>query len=599
MVYDVRKHKGKARQRRAGKAGVPHVDTPQRLPDADRARQRAQRAERALLQYWRLLDALLAAVPDIIALKNRRGVYIAASAAFCQFVGQTEQYIRGKTDAQLFPSALIPALRRHDNDVLTGRRALAYDETLRIKSGILALHITKAPVFGSKGACAGVLCAIRDVTETRRLRDANAVLARAATDPFCVLDEKDIFIDVNHAYCVLTGYGRDEIVGRARCEIEAMVSAPKMNGRRGAPPGPGCITFRTRTRTKAGQMMELEVAAIRIDNTTGRRMQFYRVMTPAPAAQAQHHTKTLQSGPVSESRLRSISLNDVLRRALTLQARTISASIRVVHDMEADLYQVMADPMQLLQIVTNLLTNAVEAIPGRGQIRIVTRNIDVANELAMIYPHLKPGRYAFLSIEDTGRGIPPDLLGKIFDPFITTKEDGRGMGLAMAQRNARAHGGHITVKSQVGRGSTFCVFLPACEAAQAPEDHVISAPVGTETILLVDQDAVSRRAGREMLERLGYKVVSVEDIVEALNVLRDYPADIHLGLFDTTVAGVNDPRFFKRIRRLRPRIKVAFTGAHGLNGMTQDLLDNGAACFIAKPLRIGVLAPAIRHALDE
>lgn len=563
------------------------------------ARDRSRRAERALLQYWRLLDAIFETVPDMFALKDRRGVYQAAGPSFCRFAGLDENAIRGHSDHALFPAAMADALRRFDLEVMRGMRPKTWEERIDSGNACRVVRISKTPVPGERGTCAGILCALRDVTETHQLAEQNSVLIHVVSDPFWVLDLQGNILDVSHGYCAMTGYPREKLIGQNAGGHPVLAASDGLATIRQRLSRARVAVIPVHHRTHDGRMLELIAHSTRLNVNGGRILQFFQV-TAAPArsiAPKPPEDKSKERG--NRPKARVISLNDIVRTALDQQNRRITPGLRIGYDLHSDLWDILADPFQILQVFTNLLTNAIEAIENRGSIRISTRNVEVVEELAMLYPHLKPGRYAMVSVEDSGKGIGPELLGKIFDPFITTKEHGSGMGLAMAQRNVRNHGGHITVRSQAGKGSTFCVFLPATELRHENNAKSGILPIGSETVLLTDEEPHVLSTGRRMLERLGYRVVTANNMREALVQMHEYPESLDLAVFDTAMPELDDPNFIKRVRRLRPDIRIVLSGNQELDEMTQDLLDAGAVTYVRKPFRVEVFAPRIRQALDH
>lgn len=589
------------RRRNKGRSQARNVHPAEGNGTLQLARERSSRAERALLQYWRLLDAMFDTVPDMFALKDRRGLYQAAGPSFCQFAGAEEDAIRGRTDIALFPAALAGALCRHDHEVMREMRPKTWEEPIGSGSSWRVLRIAKTPVPGEGGRCAGLLCAVRDVTELHRLVEQNNVLIRVASDPFWVLDLQGNVLEASHGYCTLTGYPREMLVGKniGRHPVAAGIEDIAVLRQRVSQGG--ADTIPTRHRTRDGRILSLIAHSMCVRTDGGRIVQVFEAAPLPKAVRIAEPKQPAQPRSASKngSRARVISLNDTIRTALSQQGKRLSPGIRIGCDLHSDLWNIVADPLQILQVFANLFSNAIESIEGRGGIRISTRNVEVVEELAMLYPQMKPGRYAMVSVEDSGKGIGPELLGKIFDPFITTKKDGSGMGLAMAQRNVRNHGGHITVRSQAGKGSTFCVFLPATELRQESDPRSGMIPIGTETVLLADEEAPTLSAARRMLERLGYRVVPVHNMREALIQLREYPDPLDLAVFDTAMPELDDPGFVKHVKRLRPAIKIVLSGAQELDGMTQDLLDAGAVTYVRKPFRVDVFAPKIRYALDR
>lgn len=587
---------GKPRFRHARKA----LTASRRRAELDLERQARARAERALWQYWNLLDAMLAVSPDLFSVKNTQCIYQAASRSFCEFAAQSEREIRGKSDFDVFPQAVAEAFHRYDKTVLSSGRPYVWEETVRRMDARYLLRVHKTPLFSASGICIGLFCAARDVTDARRAEEQNQIFANAIRDGFMLLDVQGNILDVNQVYCEISGYTRAEMIGKNLHEIEVLATPEELSLRQRRIIESGWDRCKTLHRSKDNRILEFDVATNYLDIDGGR---FYRFFREAHAPAPQHALPTpikLDKGPprLDVQHCKVINLNDIVRQALTLQAETLPPGIRVRQDLDPGLAHSVANPPQILQVLMNLITNAAEAIDDRGEITIRTRNIQWTEDLARAFPQLESGRYVFLAVEDTGRGISQKLIGKIFEPFITTKFRGRGMGLASAYRNVKDHGGHISVKSKEGHGCVFSVYFPATEETPELPASCRQIPAGTETILLIEPEAYAREEARKMLEDLAYRVITVQDLEEAKKAFKTHAGEIHAVLLDTCISGSHTMDLLAQLRRIRPGMRVLLAGSHDLNEETQDLLDAGADTFIAKPFRVDVLAPKLRQILD-
>jgi two-component system, cell cycle sensor histidine kinase and response regulator CckA len=214
----------------------------------------------------------------------------------------------------------------------------------------------------------------------------------------------------------------------------------------------------------------------------------------------------------SEQQLIPIHIQKVLKEVFKLCRATIPTDILITRNIQNDCQPVMADPTQIHQIAMNLITNAYHAVePVGGTISIQLTETDV-DQVDDPVGDLAPGRYALLSVSDTGTGIDPAVISKIFDPYFTTKEKGRGAGLGLATVYGivKSYGGEIRVYSDVGKGATFTIYLPLLEKSQEsePEKEIMPLPTGTEHILLVDDEQPIVSLEKQMLERLGYQTSS-------------------------------------------------------------------------------------------
>ena len=294
-----------------------------------------------------------------------------------------------------------------------------------------------------------------------------------------------------------------------------------------------------------------------------------------------------------------IDLNECVREAVELQARSIPPRIRIEQDLALDPWPVEGDPTQLMQVVVNLLINAVESIEAHGQIRLTTRNLLMDRETDS-RPGMPVGRYTYLAVEDTGCGMEPGVMRRVFEPFFSTKFQGRGLGLAAAYGIVTNHGGHLSVYSEVGSGSAFKVYLPADRhGSQRETGDEAELPGGRETILVVDDDVGVLQVARRMLGRLGYQVLTAEDGQTALDLARDHAGPLDLAVLDLRMPGMDAAEVYPRLCAARPGLKVVLCSGYDLDTSAQSLLDRGADAFIQKPFRTREICLVIRHALDD
>jgi len=556
-------------------------------------RQKRRRTERALAQYWKLLDALLQTTPDLVTLKNPDGRYQAASPTFCRFVGRPEPHVRGFTDADLFPPDVAEIFARYDRKVVESARPHTWEEALTHYDVPYWYRFYKSPILSDDGACAGILATGRDLTAQRCAQEQNKIFARAGEDGFWLHGN---ILDVNHAYCATTGYRRDELVGKNLFDIEVLTTPEDLSLRNRRIVQGGWDRYKTIHRAKDHRIVEFEVCVNYVDVAGGRFYRFFRELAatrpdddaPLPAAAV---------NPATDRYWRVLSVYDIVQQVLTLQRETLPPGIYIDLDLDTALWNTRAHLPQIMQILMNLVTNAVEAIEGRGRIVIATRNIEMDAALARAYPSLTAGKYVLLTVEDNGHGIGEKLLGKVFEPFITTKFKGRGMGLASVARNVKEHGGHVTVRSQEGAGATFSVYLPATDQPTEMAEHTFIIPTGTETILIADPLPEVREEAESMLEALAYTVHTAATTDDVRHRLETDGATLHLLVIDPAL--IDDPiEFLTHCQIHAPGMRIILATTHGLDHKTQTLLENGAATHLQKPLRIDIFAPKVRAILD-
>jgi PAS domain S-box-containing protein len=300
---------------------------------------------------------------------------------------------------------------------------------------------------------------------------------------------------------------------------------------------------------------------------------------------------------------RRIDVNELAARTVRLLSRTLGEDINLTLHVDKDLWPVVADPAQLEAALTNLANNARDAMPRGGRLEISTERAELDTDYAALHPGTIPGSYVLIKVTDSGTGIPPGIISKIFEPFFTTKEQGHGtgLGLSMVFGFTKQSGGHLTVYSEPGLGSTFRIYLPraSCDdedpAAGVDTTSVVG---GNETVLVVDDNAPLRRAVARQLRQLGYLVREAEHAAAALAILASGdPLDL---LFtDIVMPGtMNGLDLANEAARQRPALKVLLTsGFPDVRGVDHHMTD----CpfhLLTKPYLFGALARALRAALD-
>jgi len=296
-----------------------------------------------------------------------------------------------------------------------------------------------------------------------------------------------------------------------------------------------------------------------------------------------------------------LNINDTVQETLRLEKKYIAESVRIEQNLAEDLWDLVADPVQMSHVVTNLTMNALEAIGENGRAIITTQNTEVDEVLARHHPSLVSGkRYVCLVVEDNGHGMKPEVLSRVFEPFFTTKFQGRGLGLAAVYGIVKNHGGEIFVDSHEGVGTSFKVYLPAAEPRMARPGKAAAPGIatGTETVLVVDDEPMVLRVAQTVLDKLGYQVLCASHGQEALEIVRKHDGKIDLAIIDMAMPIMGGPELFPLLRTERPGIRVILCSGYELDPAAQALLDAGATAFVRKPFPIRTLATEIRKALD-
>ena len=280
--------------------------------------------------------------------------------------------------------------------------------------------------------------------------------------------------------------------------------------------------------------------------------------------------------------------------------RLIGEDVDVVGVSPAALGRVKADPGQIEQVVLNLAVNARDAMPGGGRLTLTLADVDLDAPLAATLDAIPPGRYVVLSIADTGTGMDAETLRHIFEPFFTTKEKGKGTGLGLATVYGivRQTGGYVAVETAPGAGTTFRIYLPRSpDPITSGVRSAVRSRLGTETVLLVEDEPAVRSLARAVLERRGYTVLVAENGAAALDLVTRDPRPIHVLLTDLVMPGMNGRDLAARVMALRPGVRVVFMSGYAA-GVATDFGEDPAFGFLAKPFTEHALSGKIREVLD-
>jgi PAS domain S-box-containing protein len=306
----------------------------------------------------------------------------------------------------------------------------------------------------------------------------------------------------------------------------------------------------------------------------------------------------------TEIKPRPLNLNVQIEQLEKMWTRTIPKMIRIELRLADELSRVNADPTQMDQILMNLALNAKDAMPDGGVLTIETTNVFLDEEYAQKHLGAKPGSYVLFSVSDTGHGMDQETLDRIFEPFYTTKEVGKGtgLGLAMVYGIISQHGGHVRCYSEPGHGTTFKIYFPAISVET---EHVAGdksegkLPRGTETILLVDDEEFVRDLGKRELERSGYTVLTASNGKEALEVFKSEKDRIVLVLLDFIMPEMGGKQCLVELLKINPNIAVLIAGGFAVAGQTEEAMEMGARGFVSKPYDMKEMLKSIRDVLDS
>jgi two-component system, cell cycle sensor histidine kinase and response regulator CckA len=298
--------------------------------------------------------------------------------------------------------------------------------------------------------------------------------------------------------------------------------------------------------------------------------------------------------------VKTTDLNPLIEAGADLFSRT-RKEISIHRRQQENLWPVDVDPGQIEQVLLNLYVNAWHAMPEGGELYIETKNLILDQDKITPYA-LKPGRFVRVSVTDTGIGMDEATLKRVFDPFFTTKEMGRGtgLGLASAYGIVRNHNGIIDVYSEKGEGTTFNIYLPASDKQIQEKCPSVEAILkGTETILFVDDEGTILQIGKQLMERLGYRVIEATSGPAAIEIFEKDRESVHLVILDMIMPGMSGRETYDRLREIDPNVKVLLSSGYSINGQAKKILDRGCKGFIQKPYDLRDLSKRVRQILDR
>ena len=510
----------------------------------------------------RLLRQIIDLVPHFIFAKDRNGVYLLANQASADVYNTTVENLVGKTDADFARNkAEATHFVSDDAEVIRSGQLLTIPEECitDARGRVRYLSTIKIPFQFSGEGDTAVLGVSVDITELKRAEQARQEIEKKLLETQKLESLGVLAGGIAHDFNnLLTG-----ILGNA--------GLARLEGPAG--------------RSEADYLAQIEKAALRASELCKQMLAY--------------------SGKGSFT-VQRLDLNELIEE--TTQLLRVSVSKRAVlhYNLVRPIPAVQADVTQIRQVVMNLVINASEALGERdGTITIGTGRLSAdAAWLAKcrFSAAAVPGNFVYFDVTDNGAGMPPEVLARIFDPFFTTKFAGRGLGLAAVLGIVRGHRGAINVFSETGRGTTFMVLLPASTGAAeplAPRPAPAGAWRGSGRILVVDDEEPVRRVAIRMLQMLGFTADGAADGHEALRLFESAVPAYAVVLLDLTMPGLDGEETFRRLRHLRPGVRVVLMSGFNRAETVGRFTGSGLAGFVQKPFEVGSLAAEVRRVIES
>jgi len=298
-----------------------------------------------------------------------------------------------------------------------------------------------------------------------------------------------------------------------------------------------------------------------------------------------------------------INLNSVVEEMGKLLPRLIGEDIELILRPDQKLGTIRADASQMEQVIMNLAVNSRDAMPTGGKLLIGTRNCDLDQSYTASHPLMKPGSYVLLDVTDTGTGMDEETQAHIFEPFFTTKEKGKGTGLGLATVYGivKQSGGFIWVYSELGKGTSFKIYLPRVNEAEvhigAPKP-VAELPVGTETVLLTEDEQDVREIAREFLESGGYKVIEAKNGREAITIAAEHRGKIDLLVTDMVMPGMTGQELAVHLQQEHPGVSVVFMSGYSEHAATEMANADPSVRLLTKPFSRSAILRTVREILQ-
>ncbi|GEM_PF-1232407 len=509
-------------------------------------RKRAEAARQAAEERYR---DLFENANDIIYIHDLEGNFTTINQTAERLIGYSRDEIAGMNLSQIIAPDYQEFARKNTFDKVVSRSESAiYGLEIVCKDGHrLPVEVSSRLIY-EDGRAAGVQSVARDVSERRHLEEQ---LRQSQKMEAVGRLAGGVAHDFNNLLTAIIGYGH---VALSRLD---------------------------KNHQARDDIEEVKKAGERAAALTGQLLAFSRRQAFQP---------------------RAFSLNASIENMEKMLRRLIGEDIELVTRLDLQLGRVIADPAQIDQVIINLAVNARDAMPRGGKLTIEAKNIYLDRSYFDSHIETAPGQYVLLAVSDNGMGMDRETLSHIFEPFFTTKEEGKGTGLGLSTVYGivRQNGGNVEVYSESGNGTTFNIYLPLAEETvriEKPSASSAESLHGSETILVVEDEASVRALARLILEGNGYKILEASSGAEALTICQQREEEIALMLTDVVMPQMSGRELAEKLAAVCPAMKILY-----MSGYTDDAIINhgipGADSFVSKPFSLETLARKVREALD-
>lgn len=508
-------------------------------------------SEEALRKSKEYLNQIINCIGDPIFVKDRSHRLVLANDAFCTFVGGKREDLLGTTGHNSNLGDLPRKLWSQEEEVLnTGKESLTEEQIPDPRDGSIRTVLSKKTRLHDRHGNTLVVGVLRDITDYKRMemqflqsQKMEAIGALAG----------GIAHDFNNLLLVINGY------------VELLLDRPDLDAQ--------CRE----------DIIQIGKASRQAAAVTSQLLAFSRRQMMKPEL---------------------LNLNSIFADMDNMLRRLIGEDVEIQTSYEPGLDLVNADPGQIQQVMMNLAANARDAMPTGGRLTITTRNLEIERDLPAENATVKPGSYVVVEVADTGTGMDSRTRDRIFEPFFTTKGKGKGTGLGLSTVYGivSQSGGCISVDSRPGEGTSFTIYFPraaAGEARPAAVNALSPSLVGSENILLVEDEPNVRYLASRILREWGYLVLEAADGLEAVRIAREFDGPIHLVLTDVVMPGIPVTGMMEEIQSIRPGIKSIYCSGYTDDSIVRrGFMDSGVR-FLQKPYEVERLLQIVRQTLES